>query len=62
VAVVHDGVLSWREVDIDGDLGDRIAISRGLAEGDVVVVAPSDRLVEGMHVLLVNSGQEVGSR
>jgi membrane fusion protein (multidrug efflux system) len=50
VAVVHDAVLSWRGVDIDGDLGDRIVVSTGLAEGDVVVVAPSDRLAEGMRV------------
>jgi RND family efflux transporter MFP subunit len=52
VAVVRDGVLSWRQVDIDGDLGDRIAISTGLAEGDEVVAAPSDRLVEGMRVVV----------
>ena len=52
VAVVNDGVLSWREVDIDGDLGDRIAVSKGLAEGDEVVAAPSDRLVEGMRVVV----------
>jgi multidrug efflux pump subunit AcrA (membrane-fusion protein) len=45
-------VLSWRQVDIDGDLGDRIAISTGLAEGDEVVAAPSDRLVEGMRVVV----------
>jgi membrane fusion protein, multidrug efflux system len=52
VAVVHDGVLSWRKVDIDGDLGDRIAVSTGLAEGDEVVAAPSDRLAEGMRVVV----------
>jgi RND family efflux transporter MFP subunit len=56
VAVVHDGVLSWREVDIDGDLGDRIAVSTGLAEGDEVVAAPSDRLVEGMRVVVTELG------
>ncbi len=50
VAIVRDGALSWREVDVDGDLGDRLAISTGLAEGDVVVAAPSDRLVEGMRI------------
>jgi len=50
VAVVHDGALSWRRVAIEGDLGDRLAISTGLAEGDVVVAAPSDRLLEGMRV------------
>jgi RND family efflux transporter MFP subunit len=49
-AVVRDGTLSWREVEIDGDLGDRIAIATGLVEGDVVVVAPSDRLAEGIPV------------
>jgi membrane fusion protein, multidrug efflux system len=54
VALVHDGVLSWRAVDIDGDLGDRIAVSTGLAEGDEVVVAPSDRLVEGMRVVVTD--------
>jgi RND family efflux transporter MFP subunit len=51
VAVVRDGSLSWRAVVIEGDLGDRLAISTGLAEGDVVAVAPSDRLVEGMRVV-----------
>jgi RND family efflux transporter MFP subunit len=50
VAVVHDGTLSWRKIEIEGDLGDRLAISTGLAEGDVVVAAPSDRLLEGMRV------------
>jgi membrane fusion protein, multidrug efflux system len=50
VAVVHDGVLSWRPVEIEGDLGDRLAISTGIAEGDLVVAAPSDRLNEGMRV------------
>jgi membrane fusion protein, multidrug efflux system len=63
VAVVHDGVLSWKEVEIDGDLGDRVAISRGLAEGDVIVAAPGDRLVEGMRVSVteVESAQAAGA-
>lgn len=51
VAVVRDGALSWRAVEIEGDFGDRLAVSTGLADGDVVAVAPSDRLVEGMRVL-----------
>jgi RND family efflux transporter MFP subunit len=50
VAVVTDGVVSWKKVDIDGDFGDRLAISTGLAEGDMVAVTPSERLVEGMRV------------
>jgi RND family efflux transporter MFP subunit len=50
VAVVREGALSWKKVEIESDLGDRLAISTGLAEGDVVVAAPSDRLVEGMRI------------
>jgi RND family efflux transporter MFP subunit len=49
-ALVRDGAITWRKVDIEKDLGDRLAISTGLAEGDVLVAAPSDRLVEGMRV------------
>jgi RND family efflux transporter MFP subunit len=50
VAVVREGAVTWKDVGIDSDLGDRLAISTGLEEGDVVVVTPSDRLLEGMHV------------
>jgi RND family efflux transporter MFP subunit len=53
-AVVRDGALTWRKVDIERDFGDRLAISTGLAEGDEVVAAPTDRLVEGMRI----SGKE----
>jgi|HubBroStandDraft_1064217.scaffolds.fasta_scaffold21965_3 membrane fusion protein (multidrug efflux system) len=49
-AVVREGAISWKGVEIDGDLGDRLALSTGLTEGDLVVVAPSDRLAEGTHV------------
>jgi RND family efflux transporter MFP subunit len=55
MAVVHDGVLSWKRVEIEGDLGDKLAISTGLAEGDVVVAAPSDRMAEGMRIRAVDS-------
>jgi RND family efflux transporter MFP subunit len=50
VAVIRDGVVTWASVEIDGDLGDRLAISTGLSEGDVVAVTPSERLLEGMRV------------
>jgi membrane fusion protein (multidrug efflux system) len=49
-AVVRGRALSWRTVGIEKDLGDRVAVSSGLAEGDLVVAAPSDRLGEGMRV------------
>jgi RND family efflux transporter MFP subunit len=55
VAVVHDGALSWRRVEIEGDLGDRLAISTGLVEGEVVVAAPSDRMLEGMRIRAIES-------
>jgi RND family efflux transporter MFP subunit len=54
-ALLHGGAISWQKVEIERDLGDKVAISRGLAEGDVLVAAPSDRLVEGMHVRADNS-------
>jgi len=50
VARVRAGVLSWVPVEIESDLGDKLAISAGLSEGDVAVLAPSDRLTEGMRV------------
>jgi RND family efflux transporter MFP subunit len=49
-AVVKDGVLHWKQVEVESDFGTQIAISTGVAEGDVVVVAPSDRLAEGVSV------------
>jgi RND family efflux transporter MFP subunit len=49
-AVVRDGAVSWRAVVIERDFGDRLALSAGIAEGDEVVAAPSDRLREGTHV------------
>jgi multidrug efflux pump subunit AcrA (membrane-fusion protein) len=58
VAVVRDGALSWEKVEIESDLGDRLAISTGLTEGDVVVAAPSDRLVEGMRISAKESTSE----
>ena len=56
VAVVRDGVLTWKPVEIEGDLGDRLAISTGVSEGDAVVAAPSDRLTQGMRVVGAPAG------
>ena len=50
VAAVEEGVVHWKKVEIEADLGDRLAIATGLAEGDAVAVTPSDRLVEAMAV------------
>lgn len=50
VAVVDKGLIHWKEVKVDSDLGDQIAILSGLDEGAQVVLAPSERLAEGMKV------------
>jgi membrane fusion protein (multidrug efflux system) len=50
VALVRDGVIHWQKIEIGGDLGDKLAIATGLTDGDSVVVSPSARLTEGMHV------------
>jgi RND family efflux transporter MFP subunit len=49
-AVIREGVVHWKSVDIEGDLGDRLAIARGLADQDVVAVMATEQLVEGMRV------------
>jgi membrane fusion protein, multidrug efflux system len=54
-ALVRDGAISWRMVQIERDLGDKVALSAGLAEGDVLVAVPSDRLSEGMRVRMDDS-------
>jgi membrane fusion protein, multidrug efflux system len=50
VAVVDHGAIHWRQVKVDSNLGDDVAILSGLAASDQVVVAPSERLVEGLAV------------
>lgn len=49
-ALVRDGAVHWQNVEIGGDLGDRLAIATGISDGDSVVLAPSARLTEGMRV------------
>ena len=49
-ATLQGGVVRWKKVEIEGDLGDRLSIASGLAEGDLVVVMPSEQLVEGMQL------------
>jgi RND family efflux transporter MFP subunit len=50
VAVVRDGGVHWQRVEVAADLGDRLALSSGLSEGDTVAVTPSARLAEGQRV------------
>jgi membrane fusion protein (multidrug efflux system) len=50
VTIVRDGTVHWQKVDVEADLGDRLAIAAGLSEGDFVALTPSERLTEGLHV------------
>jgi len=50
LALVEGGAVRWRKVEVDSDLGDKIAVAVGLTESDSVVTVPSDRLTEGMKV------------
>jgi RND family efflux transporter MFP subunit len=50
VALVRDGAVHWQNVRIEADLGDKLAIASGLAEGDVLALTPSERLIEGARV------------
>jgi RND family efflux transporter MFP subunit len=50
VAVVEHGAIHWRPVRIDSDLGDQVSVLSGLQGTDEIVVAPSDRLTEGLLV------------
>jgi RND family efflux transporter MFP subunit len=48
--VGHDGVLEARAVELGLDSDDRIAVTRGLAEGDLVVVGSRAQLKTGTKV------------
>jgi membrane fusion protein (multidrug efflux system) len=50
VALIQNGTVHWQKVDIEADLGDKLAIAAGLNDGDSVALTPSERLTEGMHV------------
>jgi len=50
VALVRAGAVSWRRVEIERDFGDKVALSTGVAEGDVLVAAPSEHIAEAMRV------------
>jgi RND family efflux transporter MFP subunit len=50
VAVVDNGAIHWRTVKVDSNMGDQVAILSGLKDGEQVVIAPSERLTEGLTV------------
>ncbi len=50
VCVVENGKIHWRDVKVDSDMGDKIAVLSGLDDKAQVVIGPSERLVEGLPV------------
>ncbi|HEY4239522.1 MAG TPA: efflux RND transporter periplasmic adaptor subunit [Kofleriaceae bacterium] len=50
VAVVEGDAIHWKQVQVDSDLGDEIAILSGITDKDSIVVAPSEKLAEGLVV------------
>lgn len=50
VFAVEDGAATLRKVDIGARNGDMAEVVSGLAEGDVVILHPSDRIEEGTRV------------
>ncbi len=61
VAVVEDGRVHFRRIQLGRDYGDRLEVLSGLEEGQQVVVNPSDLVREGARVktaLLEESGKK----
>jgi len=61
-ALVRDGAIEWKKVEIDGDFGDRLSIASGLVEGDVVVAMPSNRLIDAMRVQVLEPKEPEGPK
>jgi membrane fusion protein (multidrug efflux system) len=53
VAKIIDGKIKWSVVTVESDLGDRLSISNGLSESDMVVTVPSTKLIDGLPVDVV---------
>jgi multidrug efflux pump subunit AcrA (membrane-fusion protein) len=50
VAVVENNVVQLRSVHVGRDLGTQVYVTRGLKNGDQVIVNPTDVVQEGVHV------------
>lgn len=50
VAVVDNDVIQLRPVQVGRDLGTQIYVTRGLKDGDQVIVNPTDVVQQGAHV------------
>ena len=50
VAVVENNVVQLRSVHVGRDLGTQVYVTRGLKDGDQVIVNPTDVVQQGVHV------------
>jgi RND family efflux transporter MFP subunit len=50
VAVVNEGKVDYRKIEVSRDYGNKIAVSEGLKANDVVVLDPPDSLTDGSMV------------
>jgi RND family efflux transporter MFP subunit len=56
VFVIENRVAKYHKIELGQHLGDRYEILSGLNDGDVVVTAGQNRLIEGTEVEIINSG------
>jgi RND family efflux transporter MFP subunit len=63
VAVVADGKLSYRAVEVARDFGSKLEISKGIKAGEVVVIDTPDGLAEGakVKVKVVQAAKDVAA-
>jgi RND family efflux transporter MFP subunit len=59
VAVVDEGAVRWRSVQVEEDLGREVTVASGLREGERVVTNPSDALRDGTAVEVVSPDDSV---
>ncbi len=60
VGVVDDsGIVHLRDITIGRDLGMNLEVTKGIDEGDLVIINPSDSLADGqkVHVTMKDQGQ-----
>lgn len=50
VALVREGRVHFQKVQVEGDYGQKVAVSTGIGPGDAVIATPSERLLENMAV------------
>jgi multidrug efflux pump subunit AcrA (membrane-fusion protein) len=58
VAVVNDGVVHFKKVEIGQDFGNEVEIVAGLNENEQIISNPGERIVEGVAVSSSSNASE----